>query len=282
MKTLRIMSNNVWWCDANNEAWEALGADCSAKARAPGFVRVYKETVPDILGLQECSARMAHFVMTAMANEDFPYALLWGRNTPILYRRDKFELVDSMVGVYPEEVPGLEGSFNDLQTKSYCIAVLRSKEDGSLLIFATTHLWWKSDDPAAKSYQPGSEKARAWQMDALIDRLDELQARYGCGAVVVGDLNTWPTGLAVKAAKARGFVHGHDVAQEADRQQGMHYCYGDGFKPEPREGGFDRSIDHILLRGVKGAVRRFARYYPDYYVTLSDHFPLWIDVELEE
>ena len=126
---MRIMSNNIWWCDENHEAWETQGADCSAKARAPQLVRLYKETLPDILGLQECSARMAHFLMTPMAQEGLPYALLWGRNTPIVYRRDKFELVDSEVGLYPEEVPGLEGSFNDLQTKSYCIAVLRSKED---------------------------------------------------------------------------------------------------------------------------------------------------------
>lgn len=273
---MRIMSNNIWWCDVNNETWVALGEDCSAMMRAPGFVRLYKETMPDILGLQECSARMAHFLMTPMAEEGLPYALLWGRNTPILYRRDKFELVDSLVGLYPEEVPGLAGSFNDLQTKSYCIAVLRGKEDGKLIIFASTHLWYKSD-----SSQPGSEAARAWQMNALIDRLDELQARYGCGAVVVGDLNTWPAGLAVKAALNRGFVHGHDVAADyADGSVGMHYCYGDGFKTEPYEGGFERSIDHILLRGVQGTVRRFERYYPDYYATLSDHFPVWVDVEV--
>ncbi len=276
MEKLRLMSNNIWWCDGNNEAWEALGADCSAKARAPGLVRLYKETMPDILGLQECSARMTQFLMTPMAEEGLPYAFLWGRNTPIVYRRDKFELVDSHVGVYPEEIPGLEGSFNDLQTKSWCIAVLRSKESGRLLIFASTHLWYKSDQK-----QPGSEKARLWQMDRLIDRLDRLQAQYGCGAVVVGDMNTWPTGLAVKTALARGFVHGHDVAADyADETQGMHYCYGDGFSAKPYEGGFARSIDHILLRNVKGTVRRFVRCFPDYYVPLSDHFPVWVDVEL--
>ncbi len=273
---MRIMSNNVWWCDTNTEAWEALGADCSAKVRAPQLVRLYKETMPDILGLQECSARMAHFLMTPMADEGLPYAMLWGRNTPVVYRRDKFELVDSETGLYPEEIPGLEGSFNDLQTKSYCIAVLRSKASGKLLIFATTHLWYKSD-----SKQPGSEAARAWQINTLIDRLDALQKQYNCGAVVVGDFNTWPTGLAVKAALARGFVHGHDVATDyTDETQGMHYCYPDRFDPKPYEGGFDRSIDHILLRGVEAPVRRFERYYPDYYVTVSDHFPVWIDLEV--
>lgn len=278
---MRIMSNNVWWCDVNNETWEALGEDCSAKARMPLLAQVYEETLPDVLGLQECSGRMSHILVAELVERKLPYALLWGRDTPILYRRDKFELVDSDVCLYPEEIPGLEGSFNNLKTKSYCIAVLRSKEDGKLLIFATTHLWWKSDNPAAKSYQPGSEKAREWQMNTLIDRLDELQAQYGCGAVVVGDLNTWPAGLAVKTALNRGFVHGHDVATDyVDESVGMHYCYPDGFKKEPYEGGFDRSIDHILLRGMEGVVRRFERYYPDYYATVSDHFPVWVDLEV--
>ena len=34
MSNLRIMSNNIWWCDTNNAAWEAIGADCSAATRA--------------------------------------------------------------------------------------------------------------------------------------------------------------------------------------------------------------------------------------------------------
>jgi len=277
MEKLRLMSNNIWWCDSNHEAWEALGADCSAEARVPQLVRLYRELMPDVLGLQECSAKMAHILMTLAVQEGLPYGLLWGRNTPILYRRDKFEVIDSQVGIYPENVPGLEGSFNDLMTKSYSIAVLRSKESGRLLIFASTHLWYKSD-----GRQPGSEEAKAWQLGQLISRLDELQAKYGCGAVVVGDMNTWPIGLAVKTALSRGFVHGHDVADQADDTSGMHYCYGDGYRPELNEGGFAKSIDHILLRNVQGRVRSYARCLPDYYVPVSDHSPLWVDVELED
>lgn len=280
MNMLRIMSNNIWWCDNNLATWEAMGEDCSAKHRVSGFIRLYEETQPDIIGLQECSARMAHLLMTGLVVNRHPYALLWGRNTPILYRSDKFELVDSDVLIYPEEIPGLEGCFNDLQTKSYCIAVLRLKETGKLLIFATTHLMYKSGDPASPNYMPGVEEAKSWQLNCLMDRLDAMQAQYGCGAVIVGDFNTWPSSLAVRTARERGFLHAHDLAAgHADDTTGMHFCYASGYKTELNPGDFTHSIDHILLRGVEGTVNTFTRYCPDWYYPLSDHSPAWIDLE---
>jgi len=284
MTNLRIMSNNIWWCDVNNAAWEAMGADCSAAHRAKGFFRLYNELSPDIIGLQECSARMSHILMAMFAENAYPYALLWGRDTPIIYRKDKFELVDSESFIYPEEVPGFEGSFNNLKTKSYCAAVFRLKENGKLLIFATTHLWYMSDNPAAKHYQPNSGAARAYQTELLINKIDSLQEKYRCPAVIVGDFNTYYSTKAIQHALDRGFVHAHDAAAEyAYEGSGMHYCYADSYNTKENEGGFACAIDHILVRGAHdGFVRRYERYAPDYYMPLSDHYPAWIDVEMKE
>jgi endonuclease/exonuclease/phosphatase family metal-dependent hydrolase len=274
------MSNNLWWCDINSDAWKAMGEDCSFTARAPGFARIYAEVKPDIIGLQECSARMGHELMALLTAQKAPYAFLWGRDTPIMYHRDKFELIDSDVCIYPEEVPGLEGSFNNLRTKSYCIAVLRLKETGQLLIFATTHLWYKSGDPKAPNYYPGSEEARAWQVNLLIDRVEQLQAHYNCPAVIVGDFNTWEGGAAARAAKERGYLYARDIATDhADDTTGMHYCCGEGYKTELHQGNW--SLDHIFVRGfTENAVKRFDRCCPDYYYPLSDHSPVWIDVHI--
>ena len=212
MKTIRVMSHNLWRCDGNAPAWEAKGEDCSAAVRAKGFAQVYRETRPDVVGLQECSARMAHALMTRLAEERLPYALLWGRDTPVLYRRDTFELLDSAFLLYPEEVPGLEGSFNNYSTKSYCFAVLREKESGKTVLVGTTHLWSKSGDPASKSYQKGSEEARTYQMGLFLEKAEELQARYDCPAFILGDLNAYYASPAVQSALARGFVHAWDAA----------------------------------------------------------------------
>ena len=63
-------------------------------------------------------------------------------------------------------------------------------------------------------------------------------------------------------------------------ENGYHYCFGDGHKPYVPE-PFENAIDHILVKDIsEGAVRRFDRYCPDYYLVLSDHAPVYIDLKL--
>ncbi len=279
---LRIMTHNQWKNDDNLPAWGEQGKDCSAAVRMRGFTRVYAETLPDIIGGQEVSATMADLLIRYTAENGMRYALLWGRDTPILYRPDKLELVDSEFSLYPDEFPGHEGVFNNSQTKSHAIAVFRIKESGKLLIFASTHLWWKSGKPSSPDYQPYSDEARAYQISLLITRIDALQEKYACPAIIVGDLNADYQSLAVGAAFAHGFVHAHDVATEhADETMGYHDCFAWGYHAYYRDTPFETAIDHILLRGMpEGAVKRFERFSPDYYLPLSDHSPAYIDLEL--
>lgn len=281
MSMLRLMTHNQWKIDKNRPEWEKIGADCSAEVRVRGFARVYAETMPDIVGCQEVSAHMADCLMRYTAEAGLNYALLWGRDTPILYRRDRFELVDSEFSLYPDELPGREGIFNNDMTKSYAIAVFRTKESGRLFIFASTHLWWKSGNPASSYYQAYSDEAREYQMALLIDRIDALQEKYLCPAIIVGDLNTWYTSKAVKYALEKGFVHGHDVATDyAEEAIGYHACFGWGYRDYYEDKPFVEAIDHILLRGLPDdAVKRFERFSPEYYLPLSDHSPAYIDLE---
>ena len=173
MGNLRIMSHNVWKCDNNLPAWEEKGEDCSAAVRAKGMIRVYIETQPDIIGFQEMSFVMADHIIRGLAEQGQRYALLWGRDTPILYRQDRLELLDSDFLLYPTEFPGWEGKFNNGATKSWCIAVFRDKTDDRKLIFMSTHLWWMSSDPTSKNNQAGSDEARVYQLNMAMDRLEQ-------------------------------------------------------------------------------------------------------------
>ena len=275
MASIRIMTHNQWKNDHNRPEWEEKGFDCSAKVRTKGFARVYRETLPDIISAQEISPAMMEWLMEYTASDGLNYAILWGRDTSIFYRPDKFEVVDSEFSLYPEEFPGHEGVFNNHKTKSYCIGVFRSKESGRLFIVASTHLWWKSSQD-----QPYSNEARAYQISLLGDVVERFAKKYGCPSVIVGDLNAGYGSMAIDAIFKKGYRHGHDIATEyADDTNGYHYCYGDGYRGyEPLE--FERGIDHILFKGEReGAVLRFDRYYPEYYMPLSDHFPAFVDVE---
>lgn len=281
MGQLRMMSHNVWKCDDNNYAWVVKGEDCSAAVRAKGMVQVYLDTCPDIIGFQEMSFVMADEIIRGLAEAGQRYALLWGGDTPILYRQDRLELLNSDFRLYPLVFPGWEGEFNNSRTKSWCMAVFRDKMDGKKLIFMSTHLWWKSSDPSSNHYQAGSDEARVYQLNMALDRMEEFQSQYNCPAVVVGDLNAKYKMPVIQSALERGYEHAHDVAVEyADQDWGYHYCFGDGYKSYV-PGPFEEAIDHVLVKfAPKDFVRRFERYTPDYYLPLSDHSPVFVDVQL--
>ena len=78
-----------------------------------------------------------------------------------------------------------------------------------------------------------------------------------------------------------GFSHAHDIATDyACEGVGYHNCSQNGYGP-CKDKPFKEAIDHILVKGApEGTVRRFERYTPEYYLTLSDHAPLYVDIEL--
>lgn len=282
--SIRVMTHNVWNRDENSPQWEARGQDCSAAARVGGLLRVWEETAPDVIGCQEVSAHMADLLMSALEQKGAPYTLIWGRYTPILYRSDRFELVESAFGTYPETVEGLEGTFNDLRSKSWSLAVLRHKESGGELLFATTHLWWKKSPPdpsvTGKGYQPFSDEAREYQMGLLLRQIDAVRQRYGCPVVLVGDMNTDYPSRAVQSAFRYGFRHAHDVATDyAEEQVGYHRCYAWGYEEKYLDDPFETAIDHILVMNVpEGSVKRFERHSPAYYFPISDHSAAYADL----
>ena len=274
------MSNNIWNCDSNKPAWEAQGLDCSAEARMPGIARVYAELRPDVIGLQEASHKMIDVLLYEMEKLGLRYAVLWTRFTSILYRADLLELVNTEYLCYPKAFEGFEGEFNDVRSKSCNLAVFRIKESGKCFVFANTHLWWRSRFESVKSYQAGSGECRAYQIGLASELILQYQKKHRYPAVLLGDMNDSYDSPAIAEAFARGFVHAHDVATDyADPNNGYHYCFPDGFKPyTPRP--FKEAIDHILIRGEGLSVRRFDRYTPTYYDCLSDHYPVYVDVEI--
>lgn len=281
------MTHNVWNCDNNWPKWAEKGEDCSAGARVGALLRVYRETLPDIIGGQEVSALMLDLLKEGFQNESVRYTAIWGRFTPILYRADKFDLIDSEFGTYPESIDGLEGEFNDVKSKSWNLGVFRNKESGAMFVFATTHLWWMASpkneaDVGKPGYQMGSDEARLAQIAMVAEKIAYYREKYACPAILVGDMNTGYNSKAMLYLRDRGFEHAHDIATEhAEEAVGYHYCFADGYETYYYDRSFESAIDHIYVIGApNGAVKRFERYSPDYYFPISDHSPAYVDIEL--
>ena len=280
---LRIMSNNQWLCDKNLPEWDAKGEDCSAEHREKGFAEIYTKLLPDAIGFQEVSPYMMDRLMRELQAKGARYASLWGRDTPILYRPDTLELIDSEFGIYPADCPGYEGCFNNNDSKSWNIAVFREKATEKVFLLATTHLWWMIDDReplSYESYQKGSTAARIYQMGIVTDRIRIYQEKYHCPAVLVGDMNCPYDSKPIELAFSRGYVHANDVARDyAYPYHGYHWCGRNGYVPYVPE-PFKKAIDHILINGQM-QVLRMDRYIDDSYLALSDHFPAYIDAVID-
>ena len=284
MATLRLMSQNQWNYTPNAPAWEEKGLNCSAEVRMRGHVRVFKELMPDICGGQEVNKDMQQFFKFYCMEEGLPYTQIWGNYTPLIYRADKLELLDTEYSLYPVTVEGYTGKFNDALSKSLNLGVFRNKESGKVFLFATTHLWWMQGKyPDRPNYREGSDHVRALQIREAVERIEAYRAKYdNCPAIFVGDMNTGYHSEAIQFALTEGaYKHAHDVATEYRHEgRGYHSCGPTGFGPW-QEAPFETAIDHILVKGLDGnAVKRFERYTPEYYLTLSDHAPVYIDVEM--
>ena len=284
MAKIRVMTQNQWNNTNNNTYWEELGFDCSSKTRMKGHCRVFNEIMPDVVGGQEVNKEMQLDLMLLFEEAQLPYTLIWGSMTPIIYRSDKFELLDHEFYCYPEYVEKYEGVFNDEKSKNANLAVFRVKENGEIFVFLNTHLWWMDGkNPEDKWYREGSDEVRKLQLEASIQMIEKYRAKYdNCPAFLVGDLNTDYNSQAVQfAINEKGFSHAHDVATEfAHSGNGYNSC-------TPRRVGvwenapFEAAIDHILVsENLKSNVLRFDRYTPDYYLYLSDHAPAFADVIL--
>ena len=282
---MRLMSNNQWKCDGNCDAWRADGLDCSAPARVKGLLRAYEAILPDAMGLQEVSQLMAHLMMDRLGSltlsDGTPvrYEYISGGDTPIVYRRDRLKLLESGFFLYDEAVPGLEGAFNNNESKSYAWAAFEDRRDGQRFAMMSTHLWWKSGRPESATFQAGSNVARAYQIRLASARMDDIMARYDCPGVLMGDLNASVHSLCLEAAFEEGWRDVHDLAVgERDETKGHHPCGPAGFsRGEP--GTFDQAIDHILLKAPRGArVERFGRLSETWFDAISDHYPLYADI----
>ncbi|MBQ3063247.1 MAG: endonuclease/exonuclease/phosphatase family protein [Clostridia bacterium] len=282
---LRLMSQNQWNYTNNCEVWQSLGLDCSSPVRMKGHVQVFKDLAPDVVGGQEVNKEMQLDFMLYCQAEKLPYTILWGNMTPIFYRADKLEVLATEYLLYPKKFEDYEGSFNDSNSKACNLAVFREKASGKVFIFATTHLWWRNGtNPDYKFYQAGSDAARAYQLGLADAMIEKYRAMYdNCPVVLVGDMNARLGTPALNYALGEGgYTHAHDVATEfAHEGRGYCACTPRGPADKWLDGTPADAIDHILVKGLPaGAVKRFDRYTPEYYLKLSDHAPVFVDVEL--
>ncbi len=164
---ITIYSQNVWNCPPasyRNKLIRSLVSDFDA----------------DICMFQECgpfTVRAAEISLPDLMKEIYEEACeqLADRNfTPVYYKRDKFDLVDSGYFLF-------EG-LNDSNSKSVTWAVLKEKSSSVKCAFISTHFWWMFE-----SEKDNEQRLR--NVDQLYEICNFIIEKYNVPVIIGGDLN---------------------------------------------------------------------------------------------
>lgn len=274
---LRIMTNNVWDCINNLPDWEAMGEDCSEIVRSRGFANVYVACKPDVINFQEMTPTMVKYILEDMKELGVTYSLLsyaddnQKDDTCIIYNPETVRLIESGHHIYEY------GS--NKNSKSYTWGLFELKSNGKRFVSLSTHLWWKSE-----TVHPGSNEWRRMQAAEIVALSDQVLSKFDCPIFVQGDFNTQTTSSAFKEFKEGGFKLCHDIATVfKDDLRGHHKCDKEGYSTSMYGGTYtEKAIDHMLVKFQGDAeILTFKHVVEDFYYKLSDHFPLFIDVNLK-
>ena len=193
---VRLMFNNIW------------GSSSGALQRSKTLLEIYREYLPDVLGLQECSPDMRNsglcdwlydlgYREIPLPPSFIPYKQESETRDPIFYRTDVLELIHygyqnlAVISELNEILDGLSGSkLESAKTalkaaradgsKSVNWAIFKVKATGELFMAASVHLWWKGG-----TYH---DKIRVVQMREMRELLTKEAQAYLDSAGIDGTL----------------------------------------------------------------------------------------------
>ena len=152
--------------------------------RSPRFKLLVEMYKPDIIGTQETTSYWNKFFSNNLKEYGSVGCSREGRDATsgewgtILYRLDRFELIDSdtfWLSNTPDKVSRVSGS----KCNRICTwALLKDKNTGKTFVMANTHL------------DHGTDEVREQQMDILLKELSELTSKYPL--ILTGDFNATP------------------------------------------------------------------------------------------
>lgn len=231
------------------------------ESRKDGCVKAIKKHNPDIIGLQEATVGQKSFIMKELPK----YIMIDGSAkpgtldkdsaedfNPILFRADKFELLDyGTFWLNEDQTHGAKGwDAEYVRTTNW--VKLSFRKSGQIIFYFNTHL----DNIGARARQEGSA--------LIVEKVKEIA---GDNALVLlsGDLNTTSDDKTIKPLTTY-FKEASKTVKNADRTP--------TFNDFGRKGAKAISIDHILYRNVEAEtfdVVNEQKYGIRY---ISDHYPV--------
>lgn len=275
---LRVMTSNIWDKPCNTDAWKELGEDCSNNVRLKEIAKVYMAYEPDVLSLQEMNYYFINYLIEKINEGGRNYKIAdryvtgsaFRNYTPIIYNADKVKLLDSNSHVFRYA--------SNSNSKSYTWGYFEEKKSGNRFVVFSTHLWWQKD----KNY-PKSSYYREKQIAEVCGKADELIEKYDCPCFIMGDFNCVSSSKEYGTFATLGYSDCYNIAtQYAENACGKYLCNSTAFSYQTTTGGYSKSIDHITAKNLrKSEVLSYDYVTPNFFGKLSDHAPLYVDINLQ-
>ena len=255
---VRIMSSNILF-------------DKTLPDRLPLIADYYRASDADLIGMQEVN-RVGTALFETLADLYAPVALSHadGKHcyTPILYRTDRFDLIEGGSELYRSR---------GTDTKSMSWAVVSDKESGKKLALINSHgsLILKSYNLEATNAVEGE----MWRVDnvcQMLEKKDELREKYGAElpVFITGDFNTYSHRESIQNMK-KVLPDSADIAT-ISATTGINSFHGVPGRPCP-EG---TPIDFVFVTddAVKILVHCIAD--DETALAISDHCPVYVDAKI--
>lgn len=290
---VRLIVQNVWgWAEAGTMGiWGCAPIHYnSAQQRNLMMSELYIELDADVIALQEYTDRLlrvgSNYDISPILDEA-GYAQVYQASgvvasaTPIFYKKDKFELLESNVINLMIPYPGCGGD------KYMTIAVLKQKSDGEIFGVISIHKDYRYDAENPDNQAVYDENRFNMANDAIAQAKAIMQ-KYGsdCPVIVGGDFNCAQGSQPYNAYVADGFVPAAKKAADTDKggtaiggpkwnaQKTIFYAdftsYGSG----------NSSIDHIMVKGSTAGLARYDILTDTFSASISDHLPQVLDFNL--
>lgn len=256
---IRVMSSNILF-------------DKSLAERLPLIADYYRSSDADLIGMQEVNnVGTALFEMLSDLFAPVPLSHADGKHcfTPILYRTDRFDLVEGGSALY---------RLRATDTKSMAWAVFADKKTGKRLALINTHS--AIILPFHKLEATDLVEGEQWRTDNVLEMLekkDELRAKYGAAlpVFITGDFNASVKGESIKTMK-KTLPDSADIAT-GGATVGINSYHGAPCRPCAA----GNPIDFIFVTddAVEVLVHNIPHDEPA--LAISDHCPAIVDAKLK-
>lgn len=256
---IRLMTSNIWGDFFGNPVGP----------RAPLLAKIFARYAPDILGMQEVGPSWWASPLIpelrkvyAQVPAPFPEKV---NATPLFYRADRFELLDSGRRLFHEELDW---------SKGWNYGVFGSRSDGGTFAVFNTHFWWESN--------LRDEVLRRYNAMETVAEMRRVGAAFGATVFLMGDLNCKCDSLTWKYLRAQGWETSFLRTDHCSPYSSEHHdpvIHADGSctgstTDEPKED----SIDHIAVPASVEVLLQHAVIDREA-LDASDHSPVYADVE---